>query len=127
MSLPPLTLAPAHCIMGGMVTLHNPTTYEHAVEELAAAHADGAEDDLRIYLSPDPAQEVVRLVEVSASHPSEDPDAVTAPVFHFMPARDFGFHSAVVLLSEADWARMQADSLQLPAGWDTALQQVWPR
>lgn len=103
------------------------TEYHEAARRLARAHAQDAADDLRIFLFPDPASQTIRLVEVSASHPAEEPDATQAWAVHFSPGGGFDLYSAVILLTPEDWRRIHEQRLLLPDGWSLVdMEQVWP-
>jgi hypothetical protein len=105
-----------------------PRSYEEAVAVLKRAHAEEADSDLAIYLFPDePAREVVRFVEVSASNPAEPPDSDTAWAVTFRGSADFPWMSSVILLTPEDWDRVRHGGLHLPDGWHQAkCQRVWP-
>ncbi|WP_159397892.1 hypothetical protein [Sorangium cellulosum] len=82
--------------------------------QLAAAHrhADPATTTVKYF----PSHAEVRLLEVSAAAPT------TGEIlpFQFEPDRANGvdYPSIVILLSPAEWARVENGSLPLPAGWD---------
>ncbi|MGO8671914.1 MAG: hypothetical protein ACLQVD_11185 [Capsulimonadaceae bacterium] len=89
-----------------------PSTYTEAVDLLAARQGD--DDDVAVYHMPDPAEKVVRLLEVSPWYKDED---VLGPV-SMGASRDFPYASHVILVSEGDWQRVNCGEKPLPAGCD---------
>jgi hypothetical protein len=81
--------------------------------QLAAAHrqADPTTTTVKYF----PSHAVVRLLEVSASAPT------TGEILPFQfdadRANGIDYPSVVILLSPAEWARVNSGSLALPAGW----------
>ena len=101
-----------------------PKTYDRAIQVLAAAHAAGP-DQMEIYSVPDPQQQVVRLIEVSATFPEGGverpvpPNGVEriVPVFPMGRAKDFPFRSEIVQVTPAEWAQLRQGSLKLNRDW----------
>ncbi len=83
--------------------------------ELAEAHRKEDPETRAVFLSDDPDQVEVRLVEVSGSVESS---GEVLP-FRFAPRPDKGipYASVVVLLSEDEWDRVYRGELHLPQGW----------
>ncbi len=88
-----------------------PSTYEEAVESLAAWHQDG---NVTIYQMPDPDRKVVRLVEVS----DETGDSEEVRPIRMGASVDFPFKTEVLLVSESDWLRISNGEKSLPSGWN---------
>jgi hypothetical protein len=101
-----------------------PKTYDRAILVLAAAHASG-QDQVEIYSMPDPQQQVVRLIEVSAAFPEGGVERPTpangmeriVPVFPMGPAKDFPFRSEVVQVTPAEWKQLREGKLKLNRDW----------
>jgi hypothetical protein len=99
-----------------------PKTYDAAVRALAAAHG-GA--NIAIYSMADPAQQVVRLIEVSADFPAAGverpipPDGKEwiVPVFPMGRARDFPFRSEIAQVTPAEWDKLRQGKLKLNRDW----------
>ncbi len=91
------------------------TLFETA-RQLATAHRQTDPATRYVYLVP--SADEVRLIEVSGSLGSS-PSGTILP-FHFRAQPEEGVHypSALVLLSEDEWERVQSGELKLPAGWD---------
>jgi hypothetical protein len=88
-----------------------PSTYDEAVRPLAAWHQ---EDGIAIYYLPDVDKATVRLVEVSAEFGDDDN---LRPVSMGASSK-FPFRSSVLLVSNADWKRVNSGENSLPDGWD---------
>lgn len=92
-----------------------PKTMEEAVRWLVTDHARVDGSISAFWHFPDPRQKTIRLIEVA--------DAVLPPENgHVDPIRfwahvDFPFEAEIAMLSPEDWARVQAGTLLLPAGW----------
>ena len=101
-----------------------PTTYEEAVQILAAWHgSDPRRQDLRIFAFDD-HDEIVRLIEVSPSHASF---GKVMPL-GFGRGKDFDYSSEIALVSPAEWEKILAKELPLPEGWELEKsRQVWGR
>ena len=95
-------------------------TIDDTARELAEAHRTEDPDTTDIFLSPDPAGQEVRLVEVSGSVGT----ANEVLPFRFGPAPEYGvpFASVVILLSRAEWEAVRAGTLRLPEGWESPAQ-----
>lgn len=100
-----------------------PRTYDDAVRTLVRWHGEGGPADLRVFLFPDPDEQVVRLLEVSD-------EFFTASEIHPLTlgrSAIFPFRSATALARPEDWDQVQAGRLSLPQGWNlNARRQVWP-
>jgi hypothetical protein len=94
-----------------------PKTYQDAISVLAEDHLQVDPSIKEVWSFDDPAEAVVRFVEVSEAPelPSEN-GAVTAVVFG--PSPDFPYRSEIALLTREDWDRVHAGSLRLPHGWE---------
>jgi hypothetical protein len=92
------------------------TPYELTAHELAAAHRLADPQTVVVMLDPDPAEQEIRLVEVSTTAPTTR----ELYPFAFDARRDQGinFPSVVLLLSPIEWKEVNAGQLPLPAGWD---------
>ncbi len=86
---------------------------EDVANELANAHREEDPKTVAVYLADSSSE--VRLVEVSSSVG----DSGEVLPFRFAASREHGvpYPSVVVLLSEADWKRVEAGDLDLPADW----------
>jgi hypothetical protein len=101
-----------------------PKTYDSAVLALAAAHAAGP-DQVEIYFLPDPQQQVIRLIEVSAAFPEGGVDRPAppnglervVPVFPMGRAKDFPFRSEIVQVTPAEWEQLRQRKLKLNRDW----------
>ena len=101
-----------------------PKTYKRAVEVLAQWHAEAHGDGITVFSFPDPASEVVRLLEVSSQFPET---GHVTPVA-MGPSKEFPFKSSVALLTPGEWDLVESRRLRLPDGWDLQKrEQVWPR
>jgi hypothetical protein len=88
-------------------------TFEQTAMELAQAHCQEDPTTHMVWLDHDPSRKEVRLVEVSsAAAESSEIFAVHFEANHEIPVR-----SAVILLSDAEWARVDSGHLSLPDGW----------
>lgn len=86
---------------------------EDVAHELADAHRKEDPETVAVYLADSSSE--VRLVEVSSSVGDSGevlPFRFAASVEHDVP-----YPSVVVLLSEADWKRVEAGDLDLPEDW----------
>jgi hypothetical protein len=81
--------------------------------ELAEAHRKEDPGTLAVYLAE--SNNEVRLVEVSGS--VGDSGEVLPFRFAASAEHDVPYPSVVVLLSEADWKRVEAGELELPSDW----------
>jgi hypothetical protein len=87
-----------------------PHTYDDAVESLAKWHQA---DDIIVYHLPDPEKKIVRLVEVSQRFGD---DEELRPI-EMGESADFPFRSSVLLVSSADWDRVNREAKPMPTGW----------
>lgn len=94
-----------------------PESYRDAIAALADDHLQVDPSIKEIWSFDDPAETIVRLVEVSDAPelPSEN-GAVTTVAFG--PSPDFPFRSEIALLTREDWERVHSGSLRLPQGWE---------
>lgn len=100
-----------------------PRTYADAVKILARWQCEGGPADVRAFSFPDPAGQLVRLVEVSEEFM---PTGGIRPLT-LRASRLFPFKSSVALASPDEWAAVEEGRLGLPGGWDhTTKEQVWP-
>src|SRR5437762_11375458 len=105
------------------VTRATPRTYDRAVSTLARWHAGLRPAKLEIYSFPDPAETVVRLLEISEDFPASG--QVLPSTFGSSP--EFPFRSSVALLTPGEWREVLEGTLSLPEGWDLhRRQRVWP-
>ena len=90
--------------------------YGVTARKLAEAHQAADPETRLIFLNPDPAEQEIRLLEVSGSAPT------TRELFPFAftERRDLGinFPSVVLLLSPTEWEEVKTGKLPLPGGWD---------
>jgi hypothetical protein len=94
-----------------------PRDYRSAIDALAREHASVDTTIREIWSYDDPAQEVVRSVEVSDYElPAENGEVFTV---RFGRSPDFPFPSEIALLSPEDWNRLQQGALRLPTAWGT--------
>jgi hypothetical protein len=91
-------------------------TYLETARRLARAHRAADPATLHVLLDPDPAERVIRLVEVTASASTAvDPFPVG---FAARPELGVPFASTVLLLSPEQWDSVRASQISLPAGCD---------
>jgi hypothetical protein len=91
-------------------------TYLETAQDLAEAHRRADPGTEAIFLVPDPAEQEVRLVEVSTRVPTSGD--VFAFGYSARPDLGIAFRSAVVLLSPDEWRNVESGLLLLPPGWD---------
>lgn len=84
--------------------------------ELAQAHRAEDPSTDAIYLSD--AEGEVRLVEVSGSVGSSAGGEVLPFGFRARPEQGIPYPSVVVLLSPAEWKKIESGALTLPRGWN---------
>jgi hypothetical protein len=92
--------------------------------ELAAAHRSEDPETSQVYVAP--ADEEVRLIEITTAVVSDGAERVLPFRFPKRPDLDIPFDLVVILLSPEEWAQVQAGRLALPEGWGRAdtLQQI---
>jgi len=101
-----------------------PKTYDQAIETLAHWHGEGGEEDLEIYSFPDPAGQVVQLLEISSAFAQK---GQVVP-WRMGRSEEFPFPSEVALITHHEWSEIHQGRLGLPEGWDWASKQkVWPK
>ncbi|AUX23098.1 uncharacterized protein SOCEGT47_036170 [Sorangium cellulosum] len=91
------------------------TSYLQTARALADAHRQADPNTTLIFLNPDPAEQEVRLLEVSTAAPTSG----ELYPFSFAARPDLGINypSVVLLLSHQEWTDLQQGNLQLPDGW----------
>lgn len=98
------------------------SSYLETAQQLANAHRTSDPTTTMVFLLPDPAEEEIRLVEVSARAPS------SGDVFPFrFDARhdlNIDYASVIVLLSPREWIDVEAGRLALPSGWNLTARQA---
>src|SRR5438105_1546169 len=105
------------------VTDQVPQTYEEAERLLARWQGEGGPEDLLIFTFPDPAEESVRLLGVS----DEFMETGAVLPMSFGRSAELPFRSSTASVTPAEWDRIRAGRIALPAGWDLATaRQVWP-
>jgi hypothetical protein len=92
--------------------------FDETAKELAKAHKAEDPDTHTVLLAPDEQEKEIRLVEVSSSAPAADD--IFAVYFESDLAHGIPFPSAVVLLSDQEWEKIQLGELPLPEGWGTS-------
>jgi hypothetical protein len=92
--------------------------------ELAAAHRAEDPETSNVYLAP--AEEEVRLIEITTAVSSAEPGKVLPFRFAKRPDLDLPYDAVVVLLSPEEWDQVRDGRLALPEGWGqaNALQQI---
>ena len=100
-------------------------TYDEQTQSMAANHYADDPFLLAVWSFPDPEQQVVRLVEIANML------APTDDVMPFgwgpMPEYGYQFPSCLILLHTDEWNKVLAGELKLPAGWDLATKQFFPK
>ncbi len=97
-------------------------SYQETARQLAEAHRRADPRTTRIFLDPDPKEQVIRLLEVTASAP----DTGCFEPVEFIPRPDLGvpFRTLILLLGVGEWARVEAGELELP--WEYRLDYLLP-
>jgi hypothetical protein len=92
--------------------------------ELAAAHRKEDPETSDVYLAP--ADEEVRLIEITTAVSSAESGKVLPFRFAKRPDLDLPYDAVVVLLSPDEWDQVKDGRLALPDGWGqfNALQHI---
>lgn len=90
--------------------------YPTAVQTLAQWHFESEERPQRIFCFPDPAAQVVRLLEVTYLVPET---GEFYPI-EFGPTAEMPYRTVVAQVTPAEWERIQTGEMPLPAGWNLA-------
>ena len=105
------------------ITEQIPKEYDEAVHVLARWHGEGGAQDLIVFAFPDPDEQVVRLLHVSATFP----DVGGVRVYKLGRSEEFPFKSAIAFALPKYWDRIRLGVNLLPPGWDhKAAERVWP-
>ena len=100
-----------------------PSTYEAAAKALARWHGEGQKPRVTIYLFPDPAQGVVRLLEVSDGFP-ETGEILPLTIG---PTPELPFASTAITVTREEFRQVGTGRLRLPPDWDwDRKRRVWP-
>lgn len=96
-----------------------PRDYHAAIDALAQEHREADSTIREVWSYDDPAERVVRFVEVSDYEllPAENGDVFT---MRLKPSQEFPFVTEFALLTPADWERLRRGDLRLPDDWGNA-------
>jgi len=102
-----------------------PKNYDEAVERLAQEHMRLPESERpqAIYFFPDPAGQIVRLLEVTSLTPASG-EVMPIPL---APSADFPFRSRIAEVTPDEWSRIESGQILMPEGWDLGRKKrLWP-